>query len=464
MLFIAMSASLPSMGGQSSGFVFSIDTKLGEGVHTFTIPTNGTGYNYNVDCDDTNPQTNTAQAQITDYTCKYPSPGIYTIRIEDNVGDGTGFPQIYFNNDGDKDKILDVIQWGTGQWISMAGAFRGASNMTVTATDVPDLSQVTSMAHMFHNADLANPDTSGWNTANVKDMSVMFSNADSANPDTSGWNTANVINMQFMFFGADVAQPDTSSWNTLNVTNMSYMFHSAILANPDTSGWNTANVTTMRSMFSGAVLANPNTSNWNTFKVTNMQFMFSGAVSANPDTSSWDISHVEYMRFMFNGVTLPTANYDAMLVHFNSQVVQPGIEFDGGNSKYCSSSDHDNLINTHTWIITDAGLDSDLVCKEIDTIFRSSFEIPVEVFNVFDKQFIYDFGLLDTEILDSYPQLIAIGFDDDQAEVIKFHVRISGEGLQIRISNLNRNEFEEDQWTHQKWQVITNSQLTTVSW
>ena len=83
----------------------------------FTIPTTGGGYNYNVDCD--NDGSNEATAQTGNYTCNYGAPGVYTIRIKDNSGVGTGFPHIFFNGDGDRLKLVTVDQWGTGHWTSM---------------------------------------------------------------------------------------------------------------------------------------------------------------------------------------------------------------------------------------------------------------------------------------------------------------------------------------------------------
>ena len=94
-------------------FVITIDTtSSGTSPNTeFIIPTYpGEIYNYNVDCD------NDGIDEITgwgdDYTCVYPAAGTYTIRIKDNVGDGTGFPRIYFNNGGDNNDLLSIDQWG----------------------------------------------------------------------------------------------------------------------------------------------------------------------------------------------------------------------------------------------------------------------------------------------------------------------------------------------------------------
>ena len=323
-----------------------------------------------------------------------------------------------------------------------------------------DTSHVENMSRMFRFATVANPNTSGWNTAKVTDMSDMFNGAVTAEPDTSGWVTSNVTDMSFMFFGAESANPDTSNWNTGEVTDMTNMFLGAVVANPDTSDWDTSKVTIMGGLFWGTSAANPDTSGWDTAIVTDMAVMFWNAGAANPDTSSWDITQVTTMESMFQGITLPTASYDAMLVHFNSQAVQSGIEFHGGNSKYCASAERDNLINTHGWIITDGGLDP--LCNDI--IFSNSFEVPVVLFNAFEKQFTYDFEQLDTVKLDSYPELIAVGFDAEQQKVIKFHVRKSGEQLQIRLSDLDLDAFDGNQWINQDWQNITNLDLTTVTW
>ena len=83
-------------------FVITVQTdNPGASSNTqFTIPTTGSGYNYNVDCN--NDGTNEATGMTGDYTCDYGTgnEGAYTIRIKDNSGAGTGFPRIYFNNGG----------------------------------------------------------------------------------------------------------------------------------------------------------------------------------------------------------------------------------------------------------------------------------------------------------------------------------------------------------------------------
>ncbi|MFK5854532.1 MAG: hypothetical protein QM503_00280 [Bacteroidota bacterium] len=157
LLLVAISHNLYAAG--TDGFVIAVDTSnLSNGSSTnkqFRIPTIGVGYNFNVDCNaDDAPGTNTATALMNNYTCNYSEVGIYIIRISDNSSVGSGYPRIYFNNGGDKNKIINVLQWGTGHWTSMAKSFWGSENMFVTATDTPDLSNVTSLGSMFFNAAL----------------------------------------------------------------------------------------------------------------------------------------------------------------------------------------------------------------------------------------------------------------------------------------------------------------------
>ncbi|MFK5854533.1 MAG: BspA family leucine-rich repeat surface protein, partial [Bacteroidota bacterium] len=307
------------------------------GPSQFRIRTSGGGYNYNVDCNDDG--IDDVIAQTTSYICDYGmgNEGIYTIRIKDRSGVGTGFPRIRYNNSGDKLKILSIEQWGTGIWTSMQAAFYGASVLIIPATDSPNFSIVT-------------------------DMESMFRGATSANPDTSNWVTSSVTNMSSMFAGAAAANPDTSNWMTSSVTNMSSMFAGAAAANPDTSNWDTSLVTSMFSMFNGAAAANPDTSNWNTSSVTSMFSMFSGALLANPDVTGWDVTNVATMANMFLNVTLPIDDYDALLNSWNGQMLQAGVPFHAGNSRYCATVAHLNMTKSfglggHGWNITDAGVD-----------------------------------------------------------------------------------------------------------
>ena len=106
-----------------------------------TIPTNPayTTYNYTVDWGDGNTDTGVTG----NITHAYAVPGTYTIAISGI------FPSIYFNETGDRNKIIEIISWGDIQWQTMENAFYSCENINFDAINAPDLSQVTSLKNMF---------------------------------------------------------------------------------------------------------------------------------------------------------------------------------------------------------------------------------------------------------------------------------------------------------------------------
>jgi surface protein len=79
----------------------------------------------------------------------------------------------------DYSRLIDVKQWGTIGWTTMASAFQSCNNLNITATDVPNLSSVINMSGMFYGCSILNSpaNINSWNTSTVTNMSVMFYNA-----------------------------------------------------------------------------------------------------------------------------------------------------------------------------------------------------------------------------------------------------------------------------------------------
>ncbi|MBK9255113.1 MAG: BspA family leucine-rich repeat surface protein [Saprospiraceae bacterium] len=313
---------------------------------SITIPTTGTGYNYDVDWnndgifDDLN---------VTgSVTHDYGSAGTYQVAIR---GD---FPRIYFNNGGDKLKILSIGQWGDIDWYSMERAFYGCSNLGYTAVDNPDLSNVIDMSAMFHTCINFNGNISDWNTQNIINMESLFTGATQFNQNINNWNTANVTNMGYMFHSCTNFNSDISNWNTANVLNMSHMFSLATSFNQNISNWDVGQVTIMEALFTGAssfnqnigswnvsnvinmksmfYLAssfNHNIGNWNTSKVTTMANMFWGALNFNQDIGNWNTSNVIDMARMFESA----ANFNQNISNWNTiKVIKMHLMFKGASS------------------------------------------------------------------------------------------------------------------------------------
>ena len=200
-------------------------TSDGESI---TIPTTGTGYNYEVDWGDGTVETGfTGNATHT-----YTTAGTYTVEI---TGD---FPASILAVAGPKSSFMTVEQWGNNQWTNMRGAFKGCSNLEINATDAPDLSNCTNMREMFSNCTSLNQDISHWNVSNITNMFSLFQDAEAFNQSLDNWNVSNVANMGNMFQRAEAFNQDLNSWNTASATNMSSMFNDADAFNGNISAWN----------------------------------------------------------------------------------------------------------------------------------------------------------------------------------------------------------------------------------
>ncbi len=319
---------------------------------TITVPTNGSGYIYDIDWGDGNVDENMTGSVVHNYAIA----GIYTVKIRGL------FPSIYFNNKGDKDKILSIEQWGIIEWKSMAGAFHGCSKLVLNAIDIPNLSLVKTTSTMFYNATSFNGNLSNWDVSKVINMASMFRGCSSFNSDLSNWNVSLVTNMDGMFSGASKFNGDISGWNVSSLTTMSIMFWNATLFNSDLSRWDVSNVinmasslrgctsftrdlsnwkvdavTNMSAMFYNATSFNSDLSNWNVSKVTNMASMFRACSSFNSDLSNWDVGSVTNMDGMFSGATLfnsDLSNWDVSNVTTMSTMFWSATSFNADISNW----------------------------------------------------------------------------------------------------------------------------------
>jgi len=123
-------------------FIFTVKTDNAgtSASNQFTIPTSTTGitqaFLYDIETSDGQTITgNTGNTTIT-----FPSAGTYDIRISGS------FPYMRFNNGGDRLKLLDIKNFGIYALGStnQTSAFRGCSNMDISAADIGHFENVTS--------------------------------------------------------------------------------------------------------------------------------------------------------------------------------------------------------------------------------------------------------------------------------------------------------------------------------
>lgn len=274
-----------------NSFIMTIDTSKGNGANSMELPLNGwSGYDFMVYWGDgSSDPVDSATWNPMDppISHNYSAGGVYDIKIKGEM------PWFRFAGGGDYLKVIDVKQWGINQWGSMQMMFAGCENLQITATDKPDLTNVTDMRGLFMMATNFNSPINHWETGTVEDMSNMFMGAESFNQPIGNWDTSSVITMNSMFSDALAFNQNISNWNTANVTDMARMFMGALTFNqPLTksgSYWDTSKVTDMTSMFQNADAFNQPLASWvfATPGLTTMEQMFFGADSFNQDISGW---------------------------------------------------------------------------------------------------------------------------------------------------------------------------------
>ena len=269
-----------------------------------------------------------------DITHDYGVAGTYTISI-------TGiFPRIYFNDGGDKEKILSIEEWGGNKWSSMANAFYGAINLVANAVDKPDLSMVTDMSYMFRNATNLAGDFSDWDVSNVSNMEGLFSFTN-YNGDLSIWDVSQVTNTVNMFRNNPAFDGDLSLWDMGMVLDISHMFNSA-------------------TSFTGASVAN-----WDVSSVTNMFRTFRNASSFDVSLENWMLGPVTDMTGMLNNTNMSVENYDNTLIAWSALGIN-GITLGAYNLDYCNGeAARNDLITNNGWTFVGDNLDCSQTCGNI---------------------------------------------------------------------------------------------------
>ena len=197
--FALLGLSTGPTQAQDAPFITIWDTENPGDTADDQIKIPGTGTNYQVIWEEVGNTSNTDTLTATDAaTVNFPNPGVYRVKIS---GD---FTQIEFAGDtgGDRDKIVEVTQWGGIQWATMGQAFTGTSNLDISAQDTPDLSGVGDMNLMFDDASSLTASSSNigqWDVSDVTNMNRMFQNAESFNQDIGSWDISRVTSMGFMF-------------------------------------------------------------------------------------------------------------------------------------------------------------------------------------------------------------------------------------------------------------------------
>lgn len=280
-------------------------------------------YNYDVDCDSDGVKE--AKNITGSYRCTYSTDGIYRITFSGH------FPRLRI------ERVTEIEQWGTQIWSSMKLSFPNAKNLKITATDNPDLSQVSDLSDMFFDSSF---DPTYHNQSMID------------------WDVSHITNMRGMFRGTKNFNQYINSWDVSHVTDMSLMFFSSYDFNQDIGNWNIGNVSTLYGMFMSALNFNQDIGNWDTSSVTNMSSMFNDAKSFNQPIGNWDVSKVTNMELMLDGASFSSQNYDDLLIAWSTLPLSSNVNFGvGRHTKYSAAGSvaRQYIIDNFNWRIVDAG-------------------------------------------------------------------------------------------------------------
>jgi len=280
-----------------------------------TLPLTGT---YPIDWGDGTTETLTTVAGVSDPTHTYASAGEYDIKI------GVGLTRILFNNVGDKDKLIEIKNWGDIAWSSMDGAFFGCTNLIISATDIPNLSNISSLFLTFRNCGslVEIPIIENWDVSNITDFTLTFQ----ANNETQ--------------------QKD--------------------LLNPNVENWNVSNTEIFNGTFSGLLNFDRNLANWDITNVTNFNNFLLGTTGlSTPNYNATLIGWEATLQASFpNGVGYT-----------------PSISIDFGGSQYSSADAiiaRDSLINNFGWTITDGGFDEASATLGAELVTNGTFDTDTD--------------------------------------------------------------------------------------
>ena len=245
----------------------------------------------------------TSHATTTDLVLTFPSgAGNYDVEIHPQE-DGTGFPAIQYNNGADDTKVLEIKQWGSIKFESMSLAFRGCSNMTITATDNPDTSLCDDFTSAFRDCELITEGIDCDMTA-ASSTSNMYNGTDAlvSVPIT---DTSTITNMSYMFQNSGISVfPELDYSNVANPTGL----FSSCPNLPDGPALDFSSATTLSTVFNAC----PNFTGCGTITTStaltsvNSLFGSSGIVDAPSITVTSNVTNWAYMFTSSYVETCPT--------------------------------------------------------------------------------------------------------------------------------------------------------------
>lgn len=194
---------------------------------TFALPLEASGtYDFTIDWGDGSSSAITIWNHA-DATHTYAVQDTYTVRIRGTI---TGWR---FNNAGDRTLIRDIKSWGPLNLGTNNGYFYGCSNLTISATDILDLTNTTTFQ-------------SGFRATAITTI-----------PSINSWDFSSIFNLSRVWVGA-VSYNQMLSIDTSNVTSMAFTFSAAVSFNQNLGALDITSLIDASNFLNGVTLSTAN--------------------------------------------------------------------------------------------------------------------------------------------------------------------------------------------------------------
>jgi uncharacterized protein YndB with AHSA1/START domain len=337
--------------------------------------------NYHIDWGDGNDETFIGTGDLIH---TYSSPGTYTVTV-------TGQVVFSMKNNGDRQKLVDILQHGDVTYLNDIRTLYNTSLTSVSATDIPDLSNITSMRAFFLDSSLLTDITNFhlWDVSTVTDITNIFYNCTLFNDDipifTSATNGTQAfqqassfnqnINGKFpaLTNGSSMLQNcasfnndgvGISGFNT--VLNANSMFNNCDALNVTINGF--TNCTTATDFLANTAIFNSTVSGFNSLINSNRFFL--NAISYNQPIG-FSVSQISFAQSKFQGATSynQVTNGYTNLQNANSMFNFASSFNNGG----VSMTGYDSLTNTSFMFRACVAFDQDTSALNVSAVTNSSF-------------------------------------------------------------------------------------------
>jgi len=296
-------------GGANPDFIMDIDT-LGTTTFNLRIATTGSIPNTGTVYWGDGSNDLCSSFSGTGITHTYSTSGVYEVRIEGQ------FQGINYAGAGDYTKLLEVKNWGSSQFEFMN--FQLTSNLSISATDIPNTTNVTSFENSFSSSGVTTiPNINQWDWSNITSCRRMF-------------YTNSLVSL-------DLSGIDVSSCTDFGVGATSGMFRNGVTGSLDVSNWvlSSTSTYTMAGMFRNIGLE----------KLVGLD--------------TWNIEKCTNFTSFLQDTKISTSEYDALLIAWDAQNPTDSLTPNFGTSTYtlgsASETARASLISTDLWTFTDGG-------------------------------------------------------------------------------------------------------------